>query len=56
MVAKDENTLLYLSEQLKQRKIKRIYEALVSGIILHDTGTIDARLVGIKIIDKNDCD
>lgn len=41
-VAKDENTLLYLSEQLKQRKIKRIYEALVSGIILHDTGTIDA--------------
>jgi len=42
LVAKDENTLLYLSEQLKQRKIKRIYEALVSGIILHDTGTIDA--------------
>lgn len=42
LIAKDEKTLLYLREEIKQRKVKRIYEALVSGIILHDTGTIDA--------------
>lgn len=42
LVAKDDETLLYLSEELKQRRVKRIYEALVSGVILHDTGTIDA--------------
>ncbi len=42
LVAKDEETLLYLSEELKKRNITRIYRALVSGVILHDTGTIDA--------------
>lgn len=42
LVAKDEKTLLYLSEELKKRNVTRIYTALVSGVILHDTGTIDA--------------
>lgn len=42
LVAKDDDTHLYLSKQIQERKVNRIYLALVSGIINHDTGTIDA--------------
>ena len=42
LIAKDEETLMYLSDELKKRKVKRVYEALVSGVIMHNTGTIDA--------------
>lgn len=42
VVAKDDKTLELLSNMLKNKKIERIYYALVDGIIPHSTGTIDA--------------
>lgn len=42
LVAKDDDTHLYLSKEIQDRKVNRIYVALVNGIINHDTGTIDA--------------
>ncbi len=42
LVAKDDDTHLYLSKEIQKRKVNRIYLALVSGVISHDTGTIDA--------------
>ena len=42
LVAKNDDIHLKLAEQLKERKIKRHYLALVHGIITHDKGTIDA--------------
>ena len=50
LVAKNDKAHLFLQEELKQRKIKRIYIALVSGVIKHDTGEIDAPIGR----DKND--
>ena len=42
VVAKDEKTLELLSEMIKKKEVERIYVALVDGIIMHDTGDIDA--------------
>lgn len=42
LVAKDDDTHMYLSEQISKKKVDRIYVALVHGVILHETGTIDA--------------
>ena len=42
IVAKNDNAHAILAEELKEKKIKRKYIALVEGIINHDTGTIDA--------------
>jgi 23S rRNA pseudouridine1911/1915/1917 synthase len=41
VVAKDERALAYLQNQLKNRKIKRVYSALVWGNMEPDNGTID---------------
>ena len=42
VVAKDEKTHELLSDMIKEKKVERIYIALVEGIIMHDTGDIDA--------------
>ena len=42
IIAKNDKAHAYLSDELKEKKIKRKYIALVDGIINHDTGTIDA--------------
>lgn len=42
VVAKDEKTLELLSEMIKNKKIHRHYSALVQGVIMHSTGTIEA--------------
>ena len=42
VVAKDEKTHELLSDMIKEKKVERIYLALVEGIIMHDTGEIDA--------------
>ena len=42
IVAKNDKAHLILAEELKKKEIKRKYIALVKGVILHDTGTIDA--------------
>ena len=42
VVAKNEKTLELLSEMIKKKDVERIYVALVDGIIMHDTGDIDA--------------
>lgn len=42
VVAKDDKTHDLLSNMIKEKKVERIYYALVDGIIPHETGTIDA--------------
>ena len=42
LVAKNDETHEKLAEMIKDRKVKRTYLALVSGVINHETGTIDA--------------
>ena len=42
VVAKDDKTHELLSEMIKNKEIERIYVALVDGVIMHETGTIDA--------------
>ncbi len=42
VVAKDDKTHELLSEMIKNKKVERTYLALVQGIIMHDTGDIDA--------------
>ena len=42
LVAKDDKTHELLSKMIKEKKVERKYLALVSGVIKHDTGTIDA--------------
>lgn len=42
MVAKDDKTHRELSQELKENKAKRKYLALVHGVIVEDTATIDA--------------
>lgn len=42
VVAKEDKTHELLSNMIKEKKIERIYYALVDGIIPHETGTIDA--------------
>ena len=42
VVAKNEKTLELLSKMIKNKEVERIYLALVDGVIMHDTGDIDA--------------
>ena len=42
VVAKDPKTMELLSDMIKNKKIERHYLAIVDGVILHETGTIDA--------------
>lgn len=42
VVAKDAKTMELLSEMIKNKEIERHYLAIVDGVILHETGTIDA--------------
>ena len=42
VVAKDDKTHELLSTMIKNKDVERIYVALVEGIIMHDTGDIDA--------------
>ena len=42
LVAKNDWTHDKLSKMIKEKSVKRIYLALVDGVINHDTGTIDA--------------
>ncbi len=51
VVAKDDKTHELLSEMIKEKKVERIYIALVEGIIMHDTGDIDAP-IGRDIINR----
>ena len=51
IVAKNDKAHAILSDELKDKKIKRKYIALVYGIINHDTGTIDAH-IGRDINDR----
>lgn len=41
VVAKDEMALAYLQRELKERRIKRIYKAIVWGDVNPDSGTVD---------------
>lgn len=41
VVAKDDKTHELLSEMIKNKKVERIYVALVDGVIPHSTGTIE---------------
>lgn len=42
IVAKDDVTHDLIAEMIKNKKVERIYWALIEGVIKHDTGTIDA--------------
>ena len=42
LVAKNDFTHERLSDMIKDKLVKRTYVALVDGVIMHDTGTIDA--------------
>ena len=42
LVAKNDETHDKLSKMISEKKVKRCYLAFVSGVILNDTGTIDA--------------
>ena len=42
LVAKDEKTHELLSNMIKNKEVKRNYLAIVTGVINHETGTIDA--------------
>ena len=50
LIAKNDKAHNILAEQLKNKTVNRRYIALVSGVINHDTGTIDAPIGR----DKND--
>ena len=51
VVAKDDKTHELLSDMIKEKKVERIYTALVDGIIPHETGTIDAP-IGRDTLDR----
>ena len=51
LVAKDDKTHELLSKMIKEKKVERKYLALVSGVIKHDTGTIDAP-IGRDIVNR----
>ncbi len=42
LVAKNDKAHKHLSEQLQNKSIDRIYTGIVSGVITHESGTIDA--------------
>lgn len=49
VVAKNNNAHKILAKQLEERKIKRVYIALVDGVINNDSGTIDAPIGRSKV-------
>ncbi len=49
VVAKNNNAHKILAKELEERKIKRVYIALVDGVINNDSGTIDAPIGRSKI-------
>jgi len=49
LVAKNNNAHKLLAKELEERKIKRVYVALVDGIINNDSGTIDAPIGRSKV-------
>lgn len=51
LVAKNDDSHLDLSNQLKDKTVLRKYIALVQGVIQHDTGTIDAP-IGRDSVDR----
>lgn len=51
MIAKNDEAHDILAKQLSEKRITRIYQALVWGVIKHDTGTIDAP-IGRDNIDR----
>ena len=51
LVAKNDDVHLYLSEEIKKRKVNRKYIALVHGVIKNDSGTIDAP-IGRDLFDR----
>ncbi|SFL59317.1 RluA family pseudouridine synthase [Salibacterium qingdaonense] len=40
--AKNDNAHLHLAAQLQEKQMKRVYQAIVHGSIVHDTGVIEA--------------
>lgn len=63
VVAKNDETHEKLSEMIKKKEVKRVYYALVDGIIPHETGTIDAPIgrdpdnrQKMKVTDQNSKD
>lgn len=60
MVAKTSEMLDVLSHMIRDKEVERIYLALVDGLILHDTGTIDCPIgrdpndrLKMKVTDEN---
>jgi len=51
LVAKNDDIHFSLSEELSKRKVNRKYIALVHGVIMNDTGTIDAP-IGRDLFDR----
>lgn len=49
VVAKDDKTHELLSDMIKRKEVERVYVALVDGIIMHDTGDIDAPIGRDKV-------
>ena len=49
VVAKNNNAHKILAKELEERKIKRVYIALVDGVINNDSGTIDAPIGRSKV-------
>ena len=43
LVAKDDDNHFYLSKEIHDRKVDRIYLALVNGVIKNDTGSCRAK-------------
>ena len=63
VVAKNDEMHEKLSEMIKNKEVKRVYYALVEGIIPHETGTIDAPIgrdienrQKMKVTDQNSKD
>ncbi len=46
LLAKDDRTYIHLSQQFAQGKVKKIYEAIVCGIVTNDDGEINLPLWG----------
>lgn len=51
MIAKNDESHTFLAEQLSEKTTTRVYQALVWGVINHDTGTIDAP-IGRDTVDR----
>lgn len=63
VVAKDDKTHELLGDMIKNKKVERLYYAMVDGVIKHETGTIDAPIgrdpnnrQKMKVTDENSKD